>query len=133
LSIKKYIEVYARLNISFDVYSGESQVTQESQDEALRKLEGSGIMKRDNGALLVDLSEYNLQKTLVEKRDGTKLYITRDLGGAAERYEKYKFDKMMCVCLRYCYLFFLAGLTCYETATWSQVSKTYTLSRCSRS
>jgi arginyl-tRNA synthetase len=97
LSIKKYIEVYSRLNISFDVYSGESQVSQESQDKALGALVESGIVTRDQGALLVDLTKYKLGKTLVEKRDGTKLYITRDIGAAAERYEKYKFDKMMCV------------------------------------
>lgn len=29
--------------------------------------------------------------------DGTSIYLTRDLGGAVERYEKYKFDKMIYV------------------------------------
>jgi arginyl-tRNA synthetase len=29
--------------------------------------------------------------------DGTSIYITRDLGGAKERYDKYKFDKMIYV------------------------------------
>lgn len=29
--------------------------------------------------------------------DGTSIYITRDLGEALERYEKYKFDKMIYV------------------------------------
>jgi arginyl-tRNA synthetase len=29
--------------------------------------------------------------------DGTSIYITRDLGEALERYEKYKFDKMVYV------------------------------------
>lgn len=29
--------------------------------------------------------------------DGTTIYITRDIGAAAERYEKYKFDKMIYV------------------------------------
>lgn len=29
--------------------------------------------------------------------DGTTIYITRDIGAAAERYEKYKFDKMVYV------------------------------------
>lgn len=29
LSIDKYIDTYARLNIKYDVYSGESQVPQE--------------------------------------------------------------------------------------------------------
>jgi arginyl-tRNA synthetase len=29
--------------------------------------------------------------------DGTSIYLTRDIGGAIERYEKYKFDKMIYV------------------------------------
>lgn len=31
------------------------------------------------------------------RADGTTIYITRDIGAAAERYEKYKFDKMIYV------------------------------------
>src|SRR5690606_3806959 len=33
----------------------------------------------------------------VQKKDGTTLYITRDIGAALERYEQYKFDKMIYV------------------------------------
>lgn len=29
--------------------------------------------------------------------DGTSIYLTRDIGGAIDRYEKYKFDKMIYV------------------------------------
>lgn len=29
--------------------------------------------------------------------DGTSIYLTRDIGGAIERYEKFKFDKMIYV------------------------------------
>lgn len=29
--------------------------------------------------------------------DGTSIYLTRDIGGAIERYDKYKFDKMIYV------------------------------------
>ena len=32
-----------------------------------------------------------------ETLDGTSIYLTRDIGGAIERYEKYKFDKMIYV------------------------------------
>ena len=31
------------------------------------------------------------------RTDGTSIYIARDLGGAAQRYEKYNFDKMIYV------------------------------------
>ncbi|GAA5850878.1 hypothetical protein JCM3766R1_005910 [Sporobolomyces carnicolor] len=97
LSIVKYKETYARLNIYFDVYSGESQVSQSSQSNALEQLQRSGIVEESQGALVVDLESYKLGKTIVRKKDGTSVYITRDIGGAWERYEKYKFDKMVYV------------------------------------
>ncbi|GJN88844.1 hypothetical protein Rhopal_001815-T1 [Rhodotorula paludigena] len=97
LSIVKYKDTYARLNIFFDVYSGESQVSQASCASALEQLQGSGIVEESNGALIVDLTKYKLEKTVVRKKDGTSVYITRDIAGAAERFDKYHFDKMIYV------------------------------------
>lgn len=97
LSIVKYKETYARLNIYFDIYSGESQVGQESQDNALKVLQEQGVVEDSQGALIVNLEPYKLGKTIVRKKDGTSVYITRDIGGAAERFEKYHFDKMIYV------------------------------------
>jgi len=34
---------------------------------------------------------------LTSNVDGTSIYLTRDIGGAIERYDKYKFDKMIYV------------------------------------
>lgn len=97
LSIVKYKETYARLNIYFDIYSGESQVGQKSQNDALNQLQASGIVTDSKGALIVNLEQYKLGKTIVRKKDGTSVYITRDIGGAAERWEKFKFEKMIYV------------------------------------
>lgn len=94
LSIKKYEEIYSRLNIEFDVYWGESQVKPKSMEDAVKKMEEMGLTKIDNGATISDLSKYKLGKVLVKRRDGTNLYITRDIGGAVEKFEKYKFDKV---------------------------------------
>ncbi|GAA5883893.1 hypothetical protein JCM3774_003909 [Rhodotorula dairenensis] len=97
LSIVKYKETYARLNIYFDLYSGESQVSNEAQTQALDQLQATGLVEESQGALVIDLKKYKLEKTVVRKRDGTSVYITRDIGGAVERYEKFKFDKMVYV------------------------------------
>lgn len=97
LSIVKYKEIYARLNIEFDVYSGESQVSIKSQTDAVKALQESGLATQDKGAVIIDLEKYKLGKTVLQKRDGTTIYVSRDIGGAAERYEKYKFDKMVYV------------------------------------
>lgn len=97
LSIEKYKDIFARLNVSFDEYVGESQVSREAQKNAMDTLLSSNIVSEDKGALVVDLEKYKLAKTIVRKRDGTTTYISRDIGGAVERYEKYKFDKMVYV------------------------------------
>ncbi|KAG7662404.1 SYR1 [[Candida] subhashii] len=99
LSIEKYIDTYARLNIKYDVYSGESQVPQELMQKATEIFEEKGLIDTDRGAKLIDLTKFNkkLGKALVQKSDGTSLYLTRDVGEAIKRYETYKFDKMIYV------------------------------------
>lgn len=97
LSVKKYTEEYERLNVGFDVYTGESEVGKEWQDKALERLDGLGLISDVDGAKLVDLDKWKLGKAVLRKKDGTSIYLTRDIGGAIERYEKYKFDKMIYV------------------------------------
>lgn len=99
LSIEKYIDTYARLNIHYDSYSGESQASKASMDKALQMFEEKGLTHEDRGATLIDLTKFNkkLGKTIVKKSDGTTLYMTRDVGTAMDRYEKYHFDKMIYV------------------------------------
>ncbi|MBW0541595.1 hypothetical protein O181_081310 [Austropuccinia psidii MF-1] len=96
-SIKQYELDYARLNIKFDVYSGESQVKHEIMDSALSQLKDKGLAIDDDGPLICDLDSYKLGKTVIRKKDGTYLYITRDIGEAIQRYETYHFDKMIYV------------------------------------
>ncbi|WEJ95433.1 arginyl-tRNA synthetase [Yamadazyma tenuis] len=99
LSIKKYIETYNRLNIKFDVYSGESQVSKDIIKKVSDIFEERGLLYEDKGAKLIDLTKYNkkLGKCLIQKSDGTSIYLTRDVGEAIKRYETYKFDKMIYV------------------------------------
>lgn len=99
LSIEKYKETYARLNITYDSYSGESQVSEENMKFIGGLMEEKGLIVEDQGAKLVDLTKHNkkLGKAIVQKRDGTSLYLTRDIAGAWEREKYYKFDKMIYV------------------------------------
>lgn len=100
LSIERYIDTYARLNIKYDVYSGESQVSEDVMKQVSKTLEEKKMIIEDRGALLIDfkqLGQKKLGKVLVQKSDGTSLYITRDLGAAIERKDKYNFDKMIYV------------------------------------
>ncbi|KAI0760773.1 arginyl-tRNA synthetase [Fomes fomentarius] len=97
LSIKKYEEEYARLNVHFDEYTGESLVEPQKMEAAVKRLQELNLVEEDNGALRMNLETYKLGKAVIRKRDGTSIYLTRDIGGAIQRYEKYKFDKMIYV------------------------------------
>ena len=103
LSIERYQKTYARLNIRYDVYSGESQVERWRMDRAVDELDKSGLSENSKGAVIVDLTKSKdksikkLGKALVKKSDGSSLYLTRDLGEAVKRDELYNFDKMIYV------------------------------------
>ncbi|KPI39491.1 Arginine--tRNA ligase, cytoplasmic [Cyphellophora attinorum] len=100
LSISKYKKTYQRLNIAFDVFSGESQVGKEMMEKVLTDLKKQGIAEVDQGATLIDFSKHGakkLNKAIIIRRDGTPLYLTRDLAAILERHEKYGFDKMIYV------------------------------------
>ena len=103
LSIDRYEKTYARLNIHFDVYSGESQVEMSRIERAVEQLRTSGLSEDSKGAVIVDLTKSKdknikkLGKALVKKTDGSSLYLTRDIGEAVKRYELYHFDKMIYV------------------------------------
>lgn len=104
LSISKYEKSYARLNIRFDEYSGESKVNPESMANVEKELEEKGLSEPSDGAVIMDFTKHvpgklgkTLGKALLRKRDGTSLYLTRDIGGLLERSAKYNFDQMIYV------------------------------------
>jgi arginyl-tRNA synthetase len=104
LSIEKYKSAYSRLNIHFDEYMGESMVTDESMRVAEKQLADNGLTEESQGAMVVDFTKHipgkagkSLGKALVRKKDGTSLYLTRDIGALLDRNERFKFDQMIYV------------------------------------
>ena len=104
LSITRYEQSYARLNIHFDEYLGESKVKPESMQAAEKIMAEHGLTEESEGALIIDYSKHvpgkvgkGLGKALIRKRDGTSLYLTRDIGALLERRDLYKFDQMIYV------------------------------------
>ncbi|KAJ6532922.1 arginyl-tRNA synthetase [Mycena vulgaris] len=124
LSVVAYAKVYKRLNVEFDDYAGESLVTNANIQSVMSELQSKGLLSeknmwesqpgrnykmppptddagnlvRDkNPAWAVDLHRFKLDKPVVQKLDGTTIYMVRDIAGAMQRFEKYKFDKMIYV------------------------------------
>ena len=87
----------------------------------VEKLRQSGLLKEDDGARIVDLSEYGMPPCLILKRDGSTLYPTRDIAAANYRAETYRFDKAIYVtsnqqCLHFSQWFKVCELMGYEWA-----------------
>ena len=96
LSLVEYKKTYKQLGIEFDSYKGESFYTDKmpAQIEILRE---KNLLKIDDGASIVDLTEYNMPPCLILKRDGSTLYPTRDIAAAVYRKQAYNFDKCIYV------------------------------------
>ena len=100
LSISKYRQTYARLNIDFDEYAGESKVAAEDIANVSRELAERKVSEESDGAIIVDFGKHGakgLEKAIFQRKDGTPLYLTRDIAEILTRYEKYHFDKMIYV------------------------------------
>ncbi|KAJ3328294.1 hypothetical protein HDU76_010209 [Blyttiomyces sp. JEL0837] len=97
LSIIKYREIYQRVNVDFDVYSGESKYSAKEMKGVVDKLKEMGLLVPSEGAQVVDLNAFKLGSAIIEKKDGGMLYISRDVAAAIDRYNKYQFDHMFYV------------------------------------
>lgn len=53
-----------------------------------------GIFIKSEGAIITQLRKYRIPDTIVEKSDGTSLYITQDLALTKKKKEKFNADKM---------------------------------------
>jgi len=94
LSMNELKKMYEILKINFDVYDGESKYNKEMK-MVVEELKEKNLLKKSKGALIVNLKEYGLGVSLIEKSDGATLYATRDLAAAIKRQKKYQFDKMI--------------------------------------
>ncbi len=92
VSLKEFNRVYDMLGVHFDSYAGESFYS-DKMPAVLAEMREKNIMVRSEGAEIVDLEEHNMPPALITKKDGSTLYITRDLAAAFYRKQHYNFDK----------------------------------------
>lgn len=96
ISLEEYEKTYKQLGITFDSHKGESFYT-DKMPAQVQKLRDMNLLKIDDGASIVDLSEWKLPPCLILKRDGSTLYPTRDIAAAVYRHDTYDFDKCIYV------------------------------------
>ena len=94
ISIEELEKTYKMLGVNFDVYSGES-LSIKHVDKVVRDLKEKKLLKKSQGALIVNLEEHGLGICVIKKSDEATTYMLRDLATAIERYKKYKFKEMI--------------------------------------
>lgn len=105
VSLKGFENVYKRLGIYFDTYIGESYFAHSpKKDEIVQqclKLEDICHLDQETGAVVIEglktAEEKELPTFILQKKDGTSLYITRDLAALEGRLDAWDVDEIYIV------------------------------------
>jgi arginyl-tRNA synthetase len=90
-------ETYNRIGSEFDKIYYESNtylLGKKTVEEGLKK--GVFIQKED-GSVWIDLTSDGLDEKIVQRKDGTSVYMTQDIGLAQQKYEEFKIDESIYV------------------------------------
>ncbi|MFW6110113.1 MAG: arginine--tRNA ligase [Patescibacteria group bacterium] len=87
-----YAETYERIGSVHDWVWFESEYYEQGKKIVKKGLE-KGVFRKSEGAIVTDLGTYGLPDTVVEKSDGTALYLTQDLALAQLKVDKFPSDK----------------------------------------
>ena len=98
-SIAEYEQSYARLDVHFDEYTGESQVKADTMADIVEKLKDKGICEESEGSLVIHLHNHGSKHgtAIIKDRTGGSTYLLRELAAVLERHDKYNFDKLLYV------------------------------------
>lgn len=95
-SIAEFERVYARMGIEFESIEGESFYT-DVLEQIVERVTATPGTKISDGALIVDMEYKDEPPVLLKTRDGTTLYVTRDIAAAIDRFERFGFERNLYV------------------------------------
>lgn len=95
-SLEEFKRVYDLLEIDFDSYAGESFYS-DKMPAVIEELKEKNLLVDSEGTMIVNLEDENLPPALIQKKDGSTLYLTRDLAAGFYRKKTYDFDKCIYV------------------------------------
>ncbi|MBR3863724.1 MAG: arginine--tRNA ligase [Clostridia bacterium] len=96
LTLAETEKIYDLLQVKFDSYAGESFYNDKMQP-VIDELKQKNLLTESDGAMVVDLSAYDMPPCIILRSDGASLYATRDLAAAYYRKNTYDFDKCLYV------------------------------------
>lgn len=88
---------YNRLGVDFDKTYYESETYLLGKKIVEEGLSKGVFYKKDDNSVWVDLTSDGLDEKIVQRSDGTSVYITQDLGTAVLRHDEYDFDSKIYV------------------------------------
>jgi arginyl-tRNA synthetase len=83
---------YKRIGSDFDKIYYESQTYLLGKDLVNYGLKKNIFYQKDDGSVWIDLTADGLDEKIVQRSDGTAVYMTQDIGLAVEKYEQYHAD-----------------------------------------
>jgi arginyl-tRNA synthetase len=89
LTLSEFNRIYKRLDVSFDLYRGESFYNDQLAG-TVELLKEKGLASKSNGALVCDLEADGLNVAIVRKSDGGYNYTTTDIATVASRTEEFQ-------------------------------------------
>jgi arginyl-tRNA synthetase len=90
-------KTYDILQVDFEKEYYESKEYLKGKEIVQEGLSKGVFQTDDTGAAFIDLTEKGLDKKIVQRGDGTSIYITQDLALIRERYRDYQMDRMIYV------------------------------------
>jgi arginyl-tRNA synthetase len=88
---------YARIGSDFDKIYYESNTYILGKKLVEMGLKKGVFFQKEDGSVWIDLCADGLDQKIVQRRDGTAVYITQDIGLAVERYDEFKADRSVYV------------------------------------
>ena len=88
LTLSEFNKTYKRLDVSFDLYRGESFYN-DNLAGVIEKLQQAELSEESDGALICNLEDDGLNVAIVRKSDGGYNYTTTDIATVASRTEEF--------------------------------------------
>ena len=86
---------YDRLQVKFDKLYYESDTYILGKNAVQKGLDLGVFYQKEDSSIWIDLTEAGMDHKLVQRRDGTSVYITQDIGTAQLRYDDFGATKMI--------------------------------------
>lgn len=88
---------YKTIGSDFDKIYYESNTYLLGKETVQKGLEKNIFFAKEDGSIWIDLTADGLDEKLVQRKDGTSVYITQDIGLAQQKYDEYKIDQSIYV------------------------------------